>query len=172
MKKPFISLIIFLSCITALSAKESLLNAKNLLTYLPKTEVKDLIRIEQEIPGTAKDMTSAMVQYMRMPSEANPHILSAAISIIDGINYQNSIGSQIKDKSPGDEPFTVKGKYKGIRNNKITSIGNEKNCRIEFIIENRFYITVFVSGNDDLKFAETFIDLINLKGLEAATKEK
>jgi hypothetical protein len=172
MKKPAISLIILLITIMSTSAKDSLLDSKTLLTFLPKAEVKDLIRVEQEIPSPGKNMTSAMVQYMRMPSEVNPKMLTAAISIIDGANFQNNVESQIKMQSPGDEPYTVKGKYKGIRNNKITSIGNETNCRIEFIIENRFHLIIFVSGNDDLKFAETFIDLINLKGLETIAKAR
>ena len=160
-------LCIIVSSITSIYAGGKLFDEKKLLTYLPKSEVKDFIRMEFTISDPAADMTSVMVQYMKMPSETNPAVVSVSIAIIDFANYRGKIGSVIKLESPGDEQYIVKGKYKGRINTKNISISGDKTYNISFNVGDRFSLTVFVSGNGDKAFAEKFIDLIDLGGLES-----
>ncbi len=161
-----------ISSITAIYARGHLFDAKKLLSYLPKSEVKDFTRMESSIPGPTPDLTTAMVQYIKMPSETNPAVVSVMISIIDFANFPDKIDSNVKLESPGDEQYIVKGKYIGRINTKNMSINSEKTCIIAFNIGGRFSIMVFVSGNGDKVFAEKFIDMIDLRGLESELDAK
>lgn len=154
----------------AARAESPLLDEAALKTFLPKNEIKDFMRMEHDSPKTVKDMTTAMVQYIKMPSESNPQVQTFVVTIIDSIKYRSKIDSQIKPESKDDEVCKVKDKYPGRRNNKTSAAGGEKTCSITFIVANRFVVSVFAAGSNDFAAAEKFIDQIDLKGLEEKAK--
>jgi hypothetical protein len=171
MKKKLICILVL--CISAgLFAAEPFDSVK-LSAFLPKGEVKKFTRMELGPMAPVDRLTSAMVNYLKMPSnfEGKPDIISVGVSIMDGIMYPDSIEKQIAPNSKDDELITIKGKYKGVRANS-TSASGDKLLMVRWIVNGRFVVQVFISGSNDLVLAEKFIDLVDMDGLLSASKKK
>ena len=95
---------------------------------------------------------------------------SIAVSIIDSIKFRSTIDTLIKPESEQDEKCVINGKYPGRRNNKTINADGNKSCLITFIVSGRFLVSVMISGSDSFSEAQKYIDMIDLKGLEAKAK--
>lgn len=151
-------------------AESPLLDSKTLMTFLPKNEIKEYMRMEHDTPSSIPGMTTALVQYVKMPTEADPAVKSIAVSIIDSIKYRSTVDTQIKPETEKDEKCIVNEKYPGKRNNETINADGNKSCLITFIVSGRFLVSVMISGSDSFSEAQKYIDMIDLKGLEAKAK--
>lgn len=142
-------------------------DSKKLVSFLPKDNVEGFTRIAFDSMAPVDRMTSAMVQYIKIPahSQVRPEIISVSISIMDGNLYRDSIDKQIAPNSKDDEAVMVKGKYKGVRNNKGAGSG-DKNAMVTWIVGGRFLVSIHLTGSNDYSLAERFIELVDLKGLD------
>jgi hypothetical protein len=173
MKTIFLSACAILCSITIYASDNELLDTKTLLGFLPCSDVNEYTRMEIPVPPGDKTSSGVVVNYMKMSTimEKNAETAAVIIMIMDCNKHRDTIESQIKPQYDGDAVTTVNGTYKGRKNNKTMS-DNKKKCSVDFIVANRFVVSVNVIGSDDFTLAEKFIALIDLKGLEAAGTKK
>ena len=141
-------LLLMMIMLVPVFAESLLLDSKTLMTFLPKNEIKDYMRMEHDTPSSIPGMTTALVQYVKMPTEADPAVKSIAVSIIDSIKYRSTADSQIKHESEQDEKCVISEKYPGRRNNKTINADGNKSSLITFIISGRFLVSVLIHGSD------------------------
>lgn len=164
MKKIVCVLCAVLCCCAACMAAGKAMSPKELGAFLPAKELSGFTRMtgmEQEIDG----MSSAQVIYFSTGAQGQSRTVS--FSVIDSISYPDAIAKQTADLKKGDEPVTVKGRYKG-RRSKSTDVSGGKLAAYEWSIAGRFLLDIHVSGCDSYADVEKYVELIDCAGLEKA----
>jgi hypothetical protein len=164
-------------CLSAgLFAAEPVDSAK-LADFLPGGDIEGFTRMNIGPMEPANEITGATANFMKMPVvyNRNSKVIMLSIFILDGARHPESIDKEIAPNSKDDEAITIKGKYKGIRHSGTSaslSGQGDRLCTVKWLVGGRFVVQVFTSGAEDFSLAESLIDLIDLKGLEAASQKK